>query len=107
MRGVWSEVSGRVLPGVDVRAALAAVESGAAQAGIVYRTDAARSTKARIVHAVPFEEGPEISYPVAVVAGRPNEEAARAFVEFLASPGARASFESFGFLFLPAQPTGE
>jgi molybdate transport system substrate-binding protein len=37
-RGEWAKVSERVLPTVDVRAALAAVESGAAQAGIVYRT---------------------------------------------------------------------
>jgi molybdate transport system substrate-binding protein len=103
-RGVWSQVSGRVLPGVDVRAALTAVESGAAQAGIVYRTDTARSEKARSVHAVPLEEGPEISYPVAVVAGRPHEAAARAFVAFLASPRGRASFEEQGFTCLPAQP---
>ena len=100
-RGVWNDVSGRVLPGVDVRAALAAVESAGAQAGIVYRTDAARSAKVRVVHAVPPEEGPEISYPVAVLAGRPGEKAARAFVDFLASPGARAAFEQVGFVFLP------
>lgn len=105
-RGVWNDVLGRVLPGIDVRAALAAVESGGAQAGIVYRTDVARSSKVRVVHAVPLEEGPRISYPVAVVAGRPNEEAARAFVEFLASPGARATFEELGFLVLPALPEG-
>lgn len=101
-RGIWNDVSDRILPGVDVRAALAAVESGGAQAGIVYRTDVARSRKARVVHAVPMDEGPQISYPIAVVAGRPNATEAQAFVDFLASPGARATFEEFGFVFLPA-----
>jgi molybdate transport system substrate-binding protein len=97
-RGVWPSVAGRVLPGVDARAALAAVESGGAQAGIVYRTDAARSAAARIVHAVPVEEGPQISYPVAVLSGRPHEARARELVDFLASPAATAVFEAHGFL---------
>lgn len=99
-RGQWESVSARVLPGVDVRAALAAVESGGAQAGIVYRTDVARSQAARIVHAVPLAEGPKISYPLAALAGRPHEVQARAFVTFLTSPAAGAVFESFGFLAL-------
>jgi len=68
--GTWKDVSDRVLPGVDVRAALAAVESAGAQAGIVYRTDAAPSKKVRIVFAVPIDQGPKISYPVAAIAGR-------------------------------------
>lgn len=103
-RGVWSRVSGRVLPGVDVRAALAAVEFAGAQAGIVYRTDVARSKKARIVHTVPMEEGPKISYPLAVVVGRANEKHSRAFADFLASQGARKPFEDVGFVFLPKAP---
>ena len=96
--GAWKDVADRVLPGIDVRAALAAVESGGAQAGIVYRTDVARSRKARIVFAVPLEQGPRIVYPVAAISGRPREADARAFVEFLASPGALAVFQEFGFV---------
>lgn len=102
--GTWKDVSDRVLPGVDVRAALAAVESAGAQAGIVYRTDVARSKKARIVFAVPIDQGPKISYPVATIAGRPADTQARAFVDFLASPSARTVFEEFGFIFLPPAP---
>jgi molybdate transport system substrate-binding protein len=100
--GVWKSVADRVVPAVDVRAALAAVESGGARAGIVYRTDVARSAHARIVYAVPLAEGPKISYPVAAVAGRPNEQAARAFVDFLSSAEAHAAFEHEGFLILTA-----
>lgn len=106
-RGAWEGVADRILPGVDVRAALAAVESGGAQAGIVYRTDVARSEKARVVHAVPIEEGPKVSYPIAVVSGRPAEREARAFADFLASPAARSAFEEVGFLFLPAQASSQ
>ena len=43
-----------------VRAALAAVESGNVDAGIVYKTDAAISKKVRIAYAVPAESGPSV-----------------------------------------------
>lgn len=102
--GTWKQVSDRILPGVDVRAALAAVESAGAQAGIVYRTDAARSKRVRIVWTVPIDQGPPISYPVAALARRPNEDDARDFVDFLASPRARTCFEELGFVFLPTAP---
>jgi molybdate transport system substrate-binding protein len=100
--GVWPNVRARVLPGIDVRAALAAVASGAAQAGIVYRTDATSSQNVRIVHAVPVDDGPRITYPICVLAGRPHLAEAGAFVEFLGSAPARGVFERFGFL--PASP---
>ncbi len=107
---VWDAVADRVLPGIDVRAALAAVESAGAQAGIVYRTDVARSTRARVVFAVPLEDGaleggPRIAYSVAVLAARPHVDAARAFERHLGSPTARTAFEDVGFVFLPTLPT--
>lgn len=100
--GVWPNVQARVLPGVDVRAALAAVASGGAQAGVVYRTDATSSQNVRVVHAVPVDDGPRITYPICVLEGRPHAAEARAFVEFLGSAPARGVFERFGFL--PASP---
>ncbi|HEX6882382.1 MAG TPA: molybdate ABC transporter substrate-binding protein, partial [Planctomycetota bacterium] len=101
-RGLWSRLAARILPAVDARAAVAAVASGGAEAGIVYRTDAALSGSVRLVHEVPPAEGPRIVYPLVVLAGRPHEPAARAFAEFLASPAAGIAFEERGFLFLPS-----
>lgn len=103
-QGVWSALEARVVPGVDARAVLAAVESGAVSAGIVYHTDAERSARVRIVHVVPASEGPRIVYPLALIAGRSERQtaAARAFAEHLAAPEARAAFEAAGFAFLPA-----
>lgn len=101
-RDAWEFVAPKVLPGVDVRAALAAVESGAVRAGIVYRTDAALTTKVRIVHAVPLAEGPAIAYPLAVLAHRPEAARARALAQFLAGPAALALFERHGFV-VPAR----
>lgn len=96
--GLWPALAARVLPGVDVRAALAAVESGAVRAGIVYRTDAARSSRVRQVFAVPHEVGPPIVYPLAVLAGRPATARARRLAEFLGSDVALAVFARHGFV---------
>ncbi len=47
--GTWSAVQSRVARAKDVRAALALVERGEAPVGVVYATDAAISTKVKIV----------------------------------------------------------
>ena len=103
-QGAWDTVRERVVPAVDVRAALAAVESGAAAAGIVYRTDAARSHKVRIVHRVPVAEGPKITYVAAAIAERPHADLARDYADFLQSPAAKAAFQRFGFIALETPP---
>ena len=94
-RGLWEALQPRVVPAVDARAALAAVESGAADKGVVFRTDAARSRRARIVFEI--EDGPAIVYPVAPIAGRGAAALASAFVDFLGSAEAREVFEGHGF----------
>src|SRR6267142_5783715 len=95
--GLWDHLRDHVLPGLDVRAALAAVESGGAEAGVVYRTDAAMSKKVRIVYEVPEGDGPRISYPVAALRDRPRLDVARRVVAWLSGPKAAATFEQNGF----------
>jgi molybdate transport system substrate-binding protein len=89
-----------VVPAVDAPAAVAAVESGAVDAGVVYRTDAGRSRRARIVLAVPRDAGPRITYVAAALRG-PRLDAARRAVAWLESGAARAVFLRHGFV-LPA-----
>jgi molybdate transport system substrate-binding protein len=100
LRGLklWDRVIDRVVPTENVRGALAAVETGNADAGIVYRTDAGISKQVRIAFEVPRAEGPRISYPFAVIAGSKRREAARRFLAYLESPAALAVFARYGFL---------
>ena len=64
--GVWDAIERKVVPTLDVRAALAAVAGGDIPAGIVYRTDAAVSKEVRIAYTV--TNGPAITYSLAPVA---------------------------------------
>lgn len=96
--GLWTQVIDRIILTENVRAALAAVESGNADAGIVYKTDALISRRVRIAFEVPAGKGPRISYPFAAVRGRGSPEAALRFLAFLESPAGLAIFRRYGFL---------
>ncbi len=96
-KGVWAMVQPKVVPTENVRAALAAVASGNVAAGVVYKTDAAISQKVKVACVVPAADAPDIRYPMALVTGAQNAEAARRFLDYLAAAEAGAIFEKFGF----------
>jgi molybdate transport system substrate-binding protein len=101
--GLWERLRARVVPTLDVRAALVAVDSGAADAGIVYRTDAAMARRARVGLEVAGPAAPRIVYPAALLAASSSPRA-RAFFGHLESEEARAVFERFGFDVLGKKP---
>ncbi len=96
--GVWDRIAANVVPVENVRSALAAVESGNVDAGIVYKTDAMISRQVRIACEIPRAEGPKIAYPAAVVAESRQKAAAQRFIDYLRSARARAIFRRYGFL---------
>ncbi|MGH8164247.1 MAG: molybdate ABC transporter substrate-binding protein, partial [Rhodanobacteraceae bacterium] len=95
--GLWDKVAPKVIPTQNVRAALAAVESGNVEAGFVYKTDALISQKVKVACTVPIAEGPKIRYPVAALAASQNLAAAKKFLAYLESEPALAVFRKFGF----------
>jgi molybdate transport system substrate-binding protein len=94
---LWEQLSAKFVLGKDARQVLTYVETGNADAGLVYATDAQASGKVRVVATAPESAHDLIVYPVAVVKGSRNEEASRKFVEFLPSPIAQAIFVKHGF----------
>ena len=78
-------------------AALALVEHGGADAGIVYRSDAAASRRVRIGFEIGESSHPPIRYPAAVVAHTTNRADAESFLVSLRSPDAAAVFHRAGF----------
>jgi molybdate transport system substrate-binding protein len=97
--GLWDAVKEKVVPTENVRAALAAVESGNVEVGIVYKTDSLISKKVKVAVEVPAAEGPKISYPIAVLKSSRQPDRAKKFAEYLAGPTPRSVFEKFGFTF--------
>jgi len=93
--GVWDRVQPKLIPLENVRAVLAAVESGNADAGFVYRTDAMIG-HARVAKEI--SNGPAISYPFAVTTHAESRDAARRFLNYLKSKRAAAVFRRYGFI---------
>lgn len=95
--GLWDALQPRLLPLANVRAALAAAESGGATVAIVYESDAAASKKVTLACVVPDADAPPIVYPAAVVTRSTNRAAAERFLAYLREPRARAIFERYRF----------
>jgi molybdate transport system substrate-binding protein len=95
--GIWSLLARRIVPTEDVRAALAAVAAGNADAAIVYATDARSSKKVRTALSVPGAAGPRIVYPAVVLKNARNAKGARRFLDYLASREAQQVFARYGF----------
>ncbi|MEV8531727.1 molybdate ABC transporter substrate-binding protein [Streptomyces sp. NPDC051211] len=81
----------------NVRAVLAKVEMGEADAGLVYKTDAAKSKDKVEAVEIPDEHNAVASYPAASLKGSKNAEAAAAFVAWLSTPEAQKILQDAGF----------
>lgn len=95
--GIWAALQSKLVPSSSVRIALAAVESGAADAALVYSTDVATASRARTAFVVPAADGPDIRYPAAVIRTGLNTAGARRLLAFLQGAQARAVFARAGF----------
>ena len=92
------ELSSELVFFSNVRGVLAAVENGHAEAGLVYRTDAELSDRVKIVAIAPAQTHPPIRYPIAIIKGSKQTEAAQEFIDFLTTPAAEDVFQQFGFM---------
>lgn len=95
--GILDKVKDKVVYGKDVKEVLTWVESGDADAGIVYTTDAKISTKVKVVTTAPADSHTPVVYPASVIntSKKPNE--AKSFLEYLSGDKAKAVFEKYGF----------
>ena len=95
--GIYGTVEKKIARCSTVRAALAMVERGEAQMGVVYSTDAALTDKVKVVGMFPENLHPPIIYPAAIVKGH-DSDAARQFMLFLKSAEAETIFKTYGFI---------
>ena len=95
--GILEQVRPKLVYGNSVRNVLASVESGNADAGIVYATDAKVSKKVKQVATADSKLHSAIVYPMAVITASRNQPTARTYAQFLKSEKAQAVFKRYGF----------
>ena len=96
--GVWGEVADRLVRADSVRSALAFVDRGEAQLGIVYETDALMDKRVRVVDVFPDNSHLPIIYPIALT--RVAKPGAARFVAYVQGPAGELAFKSHGFKLL-------
>ena len=94
--------AGRITYGTNVKEVTTQVSEGTVDCGIIYATDAF-SAGLEAVDTATAEMCGQVIYPAAVLNITQNEEAAKAFLEYLTGPEASAVFEAVGFTPLAAE----
>ncbi|HOR86553.1 MAG TPA: molybdate ABC transporter substrate-binding protein [Bacillota bacterium] len=93
-------IESKVVFGKDVKEVLTWVETGNADAGMVYETDSITSEKVRVVAYAPEGSHKPVVYPAAVIKDSKNIDASKNFMSFLCSEKAKSIFEKYGFAFI-------
>ena len=95
---IYEPISNTILPAKDVRSALMVVELSEVPAGIVYKTDALKSDKVKIIGSFP-----DFSHdPIVYVAGLcKDRDASKAFYSYLTSEKTVSTWIKYGFKISP------
>lgn len=95
---LWQPLEKRLVLAKNVRAVLAYVDSGNADAGLVYRTDTLKLSSAVVVAEAPEKSHTPIIYPAALVADGRHPAEAQQFLNFLQSAEAGKVFAQYRFM---------
>lgn len=88
----------RLVYGANVRQVLSYVERGEVLAGIVYKTDAKESgDKVKVIATAPANTHDPVLYPAVVLKASTRPDAAKAFLDFLATEPAKRVLVEKGF----------
>jgi molybdate transport system substrate-binding protein len=99
--GILEQVRSKLVYGNSVRNVLASVETGNADAGVVYLTDAKISNQVKSVATAASNSHSPIVYPIAAIKASRNVQAARTYIQFLKSKPAKQVFTKYGFGIAP------
>lgn len=97
---IMDTVKSKTVYAKDVKEVLNWVETGNADAGVVYTSDAKSSDKVKVIATAADDTHSPIVYPVSVLKASKNADAAKDFLAFLSSDKAKTVFEKYGFIFL-------
>jgi len=98
---LWQSLQPKLVLTRDVTQVLSYVETGNAEAGFVYASDAKTSDKVKVVTVLDPNTHKPITYPAAVVTSGKANAAAREFLAYLQTPNSSKTFAAYGFKTLP------
>ncbi|WNS41259.1 molybdate ABC transporter substrate-binding protein [Paenibacillus sp. MMS20-IR301] len=96
-KNVWDTLQSKLVFAKDVRQVLSYVETGNADAGFVYKTDALTSKKVKIALTVGGHVHKAINYPVGIIKESSHQTEAKAFYDYVQTSAASTVFTSYGF----------
>ena len=94
--GFEKELESRILPAKDVRSALMVVEMGEVEAGVVYKTDAMKSKKVKIITEFPDSLHEPVNYYMVIINKQQNETSTKLY-NYIVSQETEPVWEKYGF----------
>ncbi|RTE01983.1 molybdate ABC transporter substrate-binding protein [Paenibacillus whitsoniae] len=94
---LWDALQNKIVQGKDVRQVLTYVESGNAEAGFVYKTDALTSKQVKIAGTIDPKTYKAVEYPAGIVKATKHGKETGDFYTYLQSTEALDVFVKFGF----------
>lgn len=94
---LWDALQSKSVQAKDVRQVLQYVETGNADVGFVYKTDALTSDKVKIAYTVDQSTYQAVVYPIGIVKETKHLNEADMFYQYLQSQEALDVFEKYGF----------
>ncbi|MGG1519693.1 molybdate ABC transporter substrate-binding protein [Paenibacillus oryzisoli] len=94
---LWDTLQNKIVQGKDVRQVLTYVESGNAEAGFVYKTDALTSKQVKIAGTIDPKTYKAVEYPAGIVKATKHGKETGDFYTYLQSKEALDVFVKFGF----------
>ncbi|SFJ01951.1 molybdate ABC transporter substrate-binding protein [Thermoflavimicrobium dichotomicum] len=94
---LWDKLEKKFVMGSDVRQVLAFVESGNAEMGIVYASDAQTAKNVKVLATAKPEWHKPIVYPGAIIAHSAHQKEAQTFLSYLNSEAGKQVLKKYGF----------
>lgn len=95
---LWDSLQSKLVLTKDVKQVLSYVETGNAEAGFVYKTDAMDSDGVKVAFTTKADSHDPILYPAGIVSATTHPQEAAAFYDYLQTDEAQAIFVKHGFV---------
>jgi molybdate transport system substrate-binding protein len=97
-KDLWKKTNDKMIFATNVRQALSWLEAAEVDAAFLYRTDALKSGKVKILDEFVVVNGKKIVYPVGITHKGESNKFSAAFVKFMMSPEGKKILNKYGFV---------